>query len=47
VFLVRYELGGGGGESRIYICYVQESRSPLWSSGQSSWIQNGDVLPVR
>jgi hypothetical protein len=27
----------------IYICYVEESR-PLWSSGQSSWLHNGDVL---
>jgi hypothetical protein len=25
-------------------CYVEESRPPLWSSGQSSWLQNGDVL---
>jgi hypothetical protein len=25
-----------------------KSRPPLWSSGQSSWLQNGDVLfPVR
>jgi hypothetical protein len=23
----------------IYICYVEESRPPLWSSGQSSWLQ--------
>jgi hypothetical protein len=22
-----------------YICYVEESRLPLWSSGQSSWLQ--------
>jgi hypothetical protein len=29
---------------RIYICYVEESRQPLWSSGQSSWLQYGDVL---
>jgi hypothetical protein len=27
-----------------FICYVEESRQPLWSSGQSSWLQNGDVL---
>jgi hypothetical protein len=27
-----------------YICYLEESRPPLWSSGQSSWLQNGDVL---
>jgi hypothetical protein len=27
-----------------YICYVEESRPPLWSSGQSSWLHNGDVL---
>jgi hypothetical protein len=26
----------------IYID-VEESRPPLWSSGQSSWLQNGDV----
>jgi hypothetical protein len=31
-------------EVPIYICYVEESRPPLWSSGQSSWLQNGDVL---
>jgi hypothetical protein len=23
----------------MYICYVEESRPPLWSSGQSSWLQ--------
>jgi hypothetical protein len=28
----------------IYICYVEESRLPLWSSGQSSWLQDRDVL---
>jgi hypothetical protein len=27
-----------------FICYVAESRPPLWSSGQSSWLQNRDVL---
>jgi hypothetical protein len=27
-----------------FTCYVEESRSPLWSSGQSSWLQNGNVL---
>jgi hypothetical protein len=26
------------------MCYVEESRPPLWSSGQSSWLLNGDVL---
>jgi hypothetical protein len=26
------------------MCYVEESRPPLWSSGQSSWLHNGDVL---
>jgi hypothetical protein len=26
------------------VCYVEESRPPLWSSGQSSWLHNGDVL---
>jgi hypothetical protein len=30
VIPVRYELN-------IYICYVEERRPPLWSSGQSSW----------
>jgi hypothetical protein len=23
----------------IYVCYVEESRPPLWSSGQNSWLQ--------
>jgi hypothetical protein len=23
----------------MYICYVEGSRPPLWSSGQSSWLQ--------
>jgi hypothetical protein len=32
------------GTNWIYICYVDESRPPLWSSGQSSWLRNGDVL---
>jgi hypothetical protein len=32
------------GTNWIYICYVEESRPPLWSSGQSSWLRNGDVL---
>jgi hypothetical protein len=27
-----------------FICYVEESRPPLWSSGQSSWLHSGDVL---
>jgi hypothetical protein len=27
----------------IYID-VEESRPPLWSSGQSSWLHNGNVL---
>jgi hypothetical protein len=32
----------------VRVCYVEESRPPLCSSGQSTWIQNGDVLfPVR
>jgi hypothetical protein len=30
--------------TELYICYVEESRPPLWSSGQSSWLQNRDVL---
>jgi hypothetical protein len=28
----------------MYICYVEESRPPLWSRRQSSWLQNGNVL---
>jgi hypothetical protein len=32
------------GTNWIYVCYVEESRPPLWYSGQSSWLQNGDVL---
>jgi hypothetical protein len=32
------------GTNWIYICYVEESIPPLWSSGQSSWLQIGDVL---
>jgi hypothetical protein len=32
------------GTNSIYICYAEESRPPLWSSGQRSWLQNGDVL---
>jgi hypothetical protein len=32
-------------EVRIeFICYVEESRPLLWSSGQSSWQHNGDLL---
>jgi hypothetical protein len=26
-----------------FICYVEESRPLLWSGGQSSWLENGDV----
>jgi hypothetical protein len=32
------------GTNLIYICYVKESRPPLWSSRQSSWLHNGDLL---
>jgi hypothetical protein len=32
------------GTNWIYICPVEGSRHPLWSSGQSSWLQNGNVL---
>jgi hypothetical protein len=32
------------GTKWICICYVEESRPPLWSRGQSSWLHNGDVL---
>jgi hypothetical protein len=32
------------GTNWICIRYVEESRPPLWSSGQSSWLHNGDVL---
>jgi hypothetical protein len=28
----------------MYECNVEESRPPLWSSGQFSWLQSGDVL---
>jgi hypothetical protein len=35
VFPVRYELN---------LCYVEESRPTLWSSGQSSWLQDVDIL---
>jgi hypothetical protein len=38
VFAVRYEM------NLRYICYIEESIPPLWSSGQSSWLQNKDVL---
>jgi hypothetical protein len=27
-----------------FICYVEESGLPLWSSGQSFWLHTGDVL---
>jgi hypothetical protein len=27
------------GTNWIYLCYVEERRPPLWSSGQSSWLQ--------
>jgi hypothetical protein len=27
------------GTNWIYICYVDDSRPPLWSSGQGSWLQ--------
>jgi hypothetical protein len=36
VFPVRYELN-------LYVL-GKESRPPLWSSGQSSWLQKGDLL---
>jgi hypothetical protein len=32
------------GTNWIYVCYVEESRHPLWSSGQNSGLHNGDVL---
>jgi hypothetical protein len=32
------------GTNWIYICYVEESRPPLWSSGLSFWLLNGDAL---
>jgi hypothetical protein len=31
-------------EVRAEFIYVEESRPPLWSSGQGSWLHNGDVL---
>jgi hypothetical protein len=32
-----------------FICYVEGSKPPLWSSGQSSWLQirRCIVIPVR
>jgi hypothetical protein len=36
---VRFELN-------LYVYYAEESRPPLWSSGQSSWLHNGDVLSL-
>jgi hypothetical protein len=36
VLPMRYEL--------IHIHFVEESRPPLWPSGQSSWLHNEDVL---
>jgi hypothetical protein len=39
VLPVRYKLN-----LYIYIYYVEKSRPSLWSSGQSSWLQNRDVL---
>jgi hypothetical protein len=38
VLPVRYEL------NLCYVMYVEESRPPLWASGQSSWLHNEDVL---
>jgi hypothetical protein len=32
VIPVKYELN-------LYMCYSEESGPPLWSSGQSSWLQ--------
>jgi hypothetical protein len=29
---------------RRCVVYVQRNRPPLWSSGHSSWLQNGDVF---
>jgi hypothetical protein len=38
VFPVKYEV-------MLYsICYVEESRPPLWSSGQNSWLHNGNIF---
>jgi hypothetical protein len=31
-------------EQNFFICYIEENRTPLWSSGQSSRLQIGDVL---
>jgi hypothetical protein len=36
VFPVKYELN-------LYTSYVEDSRLRLWSSGQSSCLQNGDI----
>jgi hypothetical protein len=32
------------GTNWIYVCYIEGSRQSLWSSGQSFWLQDGDVL---
>jgi hypothetical protein len=31
-------------EVRTEFIYAEESTLPLWSSGQSCWLQNGDLL---
>jgi hypothetical protein len=38
VITERYEL------NLEFICYVEKSSPPLWSSGQSSFLHIGDVL---
>jgi hypothetical protein len=32
------------GTNWIYICYAEERKPSLWSSSQSSWLHNGDIL---
>jgi hypothetical protein len=40
VFDVRYDVRYS--DHGVFF-YVEESRPPLWSSGESSWLENGDV----
>jgi hypothetical protein len=28
----------------MYVCYVEENRPPLWSSGEGFCLHNGDEL---
>jgi hypothetical protein len=42
---LRFRTNNAQTDSYIFIYIdVEESRPPLWSNGQSSWLQNGVVL---